>query len=87
MSDLSSLIIRPKSFGDVEYDQLLTLGVNWSSPSSAMDENVQEAVLAGNAATGRNLDTAAQLRPYLKWPASEAAVEKILARRRSGAQR
>ncbi len=85
--DRSSLIIGPRSFGDIEYDQLLEFGPTRSSRGNAMDENVARAWLSGGTATGRNPETAAQFMPYLKWPASEAAVEKILVNRRRGTKR
>lgn len=43
-----------------------------------MDENVHQATLAFATSNRRPGKTAAELVPYLKWPASEAAVQKIL---------
>lgn len=70
--------IGPKSFGDVEYDLLLKFGPIGFSEGSAMDDNVHQAEVALIAKDGGGNYTAADLVRYLKWPASEAAVQKIL---------
>jgi RNA polymerase sigma factor (sigma-70 family) len=71
-------IIGPKSFGDVEYDLVLTFGPIGGSEANAMDENVHGAMRAFATSNRRQGKTAAELVPYLKWPASEAAVQKFL---------
>ncbi len=79
-TDYRSEIIGPKSFADIEYDIGRTFGPTGSSGRTiSLDDSVARAWLDfGNA--NRRLGTAAELVPYLKWPASEAAVQKILDR-------
>jgi RNA polymerase sigma factor (sigma-70 family) len=81
-----SQVIGPKSFGDVEYDALLKIGPEGFSAGSAIDDNVHEATVAFHLAGGRS-ETAAALVPYLKWPATEAAVQKILDNQKTRARR
>ncbi|MEO5959899.1 MAG: hypothetical protein ABIZ49_07565, partial [Opitutaceae bacterium] len=72
-------IVGLTSYADLEYDRWVTFGPNSSaSGDNAMNDNVFSARFAFEAAHGTRAETAAQLMPYLKWPASEAAVQKYL---------
>lgn len=81
--------IAVKAPVDVEYDTLWRMSANGNfTGSGAMHYNLAEARRAFSAANaGRRPVTASQLMPYLKWPASEAAVQKILDRFPTGGPR
>ena len=64
---------------DVEHDTYLQAGINGFRSSDALSYDIEEARQSFSVAhPGEHAKTAAQLVPHLKWPVSEAAVEKSL---------
>ncbi len=72
-------LVAIKKPADVEYDDYWTVGTDgfWGTP--ALNYLVSEGLHAfAQANNGRLTTVAAELQPFLKWPAPEAAVQKIL---------
>jgi RNA polymerase sigma factor (sigma-70 family) len=65
---------------DPEFDHIPYLGPNGYTSEWAIDVNVRGAVKAYTNERGEKPSTAAQLKPYLKWPANEEEVQRRLAR-------
>lgn len=81
-----SKIISVTAPVDAEFDRLPTIGTTGYGGSGAIYQNVSTAIEAYVAAhSGQRPATAAQLKPFLRWPLSEEAAQRTLdefARRR-----
>lgn len=73
-------VIAGTTPADPEFDQIPYLGPNGYTSEWAIDVNVRAAVQAYTNERGQRPNTAAQLQPFLKWPASEEEVQRRLAR-------
>jgi hypothetical protein len=72
-------ILSVKNPADPEFDSVWSIGPNGFGTTSALGVDIMEATRRFKEANpGQQPTSADQLRPYLKWPVSDGAVQKDL---------